>query len=108
MNKVIITFANETTHTIECVEGIEVSAFANWYDTERKFNDSINLNCVHREEDVELVLREVIDVIGDNEIISVSWMDDDKEILILEGTIRPSWNLQANPVLSEMLNFTME
>lgn len=108
MNKVVITFADETTHTIECIEDIEVSAFANWYDTERKFNDSINLNCVHHEEDVKLVLREVIDVIADNEIVSVSWLDDAKEILVLDGAIRPSWNLQANPTLSEMLNFTME
>lgn len=92
---------------IDC-EGVEVSAFTNWYETDRKYNDSINLSKIHHEDDVELVLRKVIDELADRAVVEVSWLEDDNKILTLIGDVSPSWNLQANPVLSEMLNFTLE
>lgn len=107
MTKVILTLEDDTTYTINC-ENIEVSAFASWYDTGRKYNDSINLNKVHHEEDVELILRQVIDALGDKVVTEASWYENDKEILSLSGNISSSWSLQANPTLTETINFMME
>lgn len=95
-----------TTQSIDCTE-IEVSAFTNWYDADRSYNDSINLTKVHREADVELTLRATLEQLNNQKITKVTWMWNDTELMSLTGNVIPHWSLQANPTLNETLNFMM-
>lgn len=108
MPNVVLTLEDSSTYNIDCTgKDIEVSAFTDWYDTERLYNDSINLTKIHREEDIELSLRSILDILGEQKIIEIVWMQNDKELLKFTGDIIPRWNLQANPTLNEILNFTV-
>lgn len=106
MNKIVLTFEDKTTHEIDC-SGVAVSAYTNWYGSERRTDDSINLSIAHKEDDVVLKLRQVIDAINNRAIAEVSWMRDDKEVMALSGEINPSWSLNSLDDLTEMLNFTL-
>lgn len=108
MTKIVLTFKDESFYEIDC-ENVEVSAFRNWYSNdERKLNDSINLNQIHKEDDIILNLRQIAEDIGDNIITKVVWQENEQDVLCLDGNIEYSWNLNANPNLVEVLNFTVE
>lgn len=107
MEKVILTFDDNETYTIENNK-IDISAFSNWYDTSRKFNDSINLSRIYADnDDFSLELRTILDIINEREITSVEWTKDSRNILTLTGSISPSWSLTATPTLNEIINFTI-
>lgn len=107
MEKVILIFNDNETYTIENNK-VDISAFSNWYDTSRKFNDSINLSRIYADnDDFSLELRTILDIINEREIISVKWINNEKDILTLTGNIIPSWSLTATPVLNEIINFTI-
>lgn len=107
MTKIVLTFEDENFYEIDC-NNIEVSAFRNWYNNdERKLNDSINLNQFHREDDIILNLRQITEDIGDKVITKVAWQEDNKDVLTLIGDIEVSWTLNANSVLTEILNFSL-
>lgn len=107
MNNIVLTFEDNSTYTIDC-SGVDVSAFTNWYGSEKKTDSSINLSLTHKEDDIILKLREIIDIINDRVIIKVTWVRGEKDILSLTGTISPSWSLTSMGDLSETINFTKE
>lgn len=107
MNNIILTFEDNSTSTIDCSK-VDVSAFTNWYGSEKRTNSSINLSLTHKEDDIILRLREIIDIINDRAITKVAWTRGEKEILSLTGTISPSWSLISNGNLTETINFTKE
>lgn len=107
MNNIVLTFEDNSTYTIDC-SGVDVSAFTNWYGSEKKTDSSINLSLIHKEDDIVLELREIIDIINDRAITKVTWARGEKEILSLVGTIFPSWSLTSIGDLSETINFVKE